>query len=254
MAAIATRAGLARLGRALLDLVLPPVCGACRAPVAEPHALCPACWASVPWIERPFCERLGIPFGYDLGPGALSAEAIAFPPPYQRARAVALYDGPARELVHALKFRDRLHLARLMGRLMARAGRELLVDADVLVPLPLHHRRLFARRFNQAGLLAGVIAREAGRPVAPLALARIRATDSQVGLNRARRADNVRGAFHVLSDHAAEIAGKHVLLVDDVLTTGATAAAATRALRRGGAAAVDVLTFARVVGGEGGPI
>ena len=244
--------GLLRLGRGALDLLLPPVCMACRKPVERTHALCPSCWSRLRPIERPYCERLGIPFGYDLGPGALSAEAIASPPVYDRARAAVLFDDVARDLVHGLKYHDRTELARLMGRMTARAGRDLTADADVIVPLPLHSSRLFTRKFNQAALIAREVGRESGVMVDVEALRRIRATKPQVGLSETERLENVRGAFRVAEAHRAMIEGRKVVLVDDVLTTGATVSAATRALKRARAARVDVLTFARVA--PGGPI
>lgn len=249
----ATSADVARrVGRGLLDLVLPPVCMACRAPVGETHGLCAACWAQLRPIERPYCERLGIPFGFDIGAGALSAEAIAEPPVFDRARAAVLFEEVSRGLVHGLKYHDRTELVRLVGRMTARAGRELLADAEVVVPLPLHRARLWRRKFNQAALIAGEVGRIAGVPVEMGALLRIRATKPQVGLDERQRRDNVRGAFRVPTSHRSVIEGRRVVLVDDVLTTGATVSAATRALKRAGAARVDVLTFARVA--PGGPI
>ena len=252
---VAALAGLARRsGRAMLDLVLPPACAACRMPVSDQSGLCSACWASLALIERPYCERLGIPFAYDLGPGALSAEAIAHPPPFKRARAVARYDDVAGRLVRALKYRDRQEIAIVMGRMMARAGGELTATADLIVPVPLHRTRLLMRGFNQSAALAGVVSRASGVPLPFDALVRTRATRHQVGLGAKERESNVRGAFRVRPEAKLELAGRTVLLVDDVLTSGATVAAAVRALRRGGAARVDVLVFARVVGKLGEPI
>lgn len=233
----------------LVDVVLPPVCLVCRRPVGRAHGLCAGCWGELAFIERPYCEKLGIPFAYDIGPGALSAEAIAAPPPYDRARTAVLYQGAARDLVAALKYRDRTEVAPLIGRLTARAARDLRDGADVLVPVPLHRRRLWWRRFNQAALIAGVVGRELALPVETAALARIRATRQQVGLKGAARAGNVAGAFQVSAAGAARLAGKRVILVDDVITTGATVAAAARALQRAGAARVDVLAFARATPG-----
>ena len=202
------------------------------------------------FIERPFCERLGTPFAADLGDGLLSPEAIADPPVYARARAVARYDdGPARRLVQRLKYGDRLELATTMGRWMARAGDELLVDADVLVPVPLHPLRLAWRRFNQSALLADAVSRLCGVPVDVDALARVKSTPAQVGMTKSQRALNVQGAFRVAPGQAITIDKRAVALVDDVLTSGATVNAAARALLRGGARRVDVLVFARVVAG-----
>src|SRR5271155_1176436 len=139
--------------RAALDLALPRLCAACRAPV-DGQGLCPTCWSKLSFISRPYCERLGVPFVYDPGPGILSMEAIADPPSYNRARAAVRFDEISRALVHALKYGDRLDLAPMMGRWISHAGREILAEADALVPVPLHWRRLWARRFNQLAMLA----------------------------------------------------------------------------------------------------
>src|SRR5918998_6448221 len=133
---------------ALLALLSPPTCIACQAATAEPHALCAACWAGIRFIERPYCERLGTPFAVDLGQPLLSPSAIADPPVFERARAVAEYDGTASLLVHRLKYNDRPELARALGTMMARAGAELLAEADVIVPVPLHRWRLWRPPFN----------------------------------------------------------------------------------------------------------
>ena len=181
-------------------------------------------------------------------------EAIADPPAYARARATVRYDDIARTLVHALKYQDRTDLAPTIGRWMARAGRELLDEADLLVPVPLHWRRGWSRRFNQSGALARVIERQTGVKMASEALRRVRPTEQQVGLSRTQRASNVQGAFRVAPDRKIDIAGRRVVLIDDVLTSGATVDACARALLRSGAAAVDVLVFARVVGTHKAPI
>jgi ComF family protein len=239
--------------RPLLDVALPPLCPACQVPIRGGGALCPSCWSKLDFIARPYCERLGIPFAYDPGPGILSMQAIADPPAYQRARAAVRFDEVARSLVHSLKYEDRLDLAPTLGRWMARAGRELLVDADALVPVPLHWRRLWARRFNQSAALASAVSSETGVPVTT-ALKRIRATPQQVGLTRAERGENVQGAFRVPAAARAEVAGRRLVLVDDVLTSGATLDACARALLRAGAAQVDVLVLARVVDAVRAPI
>ena len=191
---------------------------------------------------------------YDPGPELLSMEAIANPPAYRRARAAVRYDEVARTLVHALKYQDRTDLAPTMGRWMARAGRELLDGADVLVPVPLHWRRAWGRRYNQSGALAREIGRQSGVKVATEALRRVRPTEQQIGLSRAQRAANVQGAFKVAPDRMADVQGRRVVLVDDVLTSGATSDACARALLRAKAAEVDVLVFARVVESHKAPI
>lgn len=239
-------------GRAL-DIALPTLCPACRDQVRD-NGLCASCWSKLTMIARPYCERLGIPFAYDPGPGVLSMQAISDPPAYHRARAAVRFDDIARALVHALKYGDRNDLAPIMGRWMARAGQELLKDADALIPVPLHWRRLWARRFNQSALLSQAISRETGVPIADAALKRIKAMAQQVGLTQSERAQNVQGAFRVPPDRKAEVSGRRVVLVDDVLTSGATSDACARALLRAGASNVDLLVFARVVDAVPAPI
>lgn len=234
-----------------LDWLLPPLCLACRNPVGDHHALCPRCWSGVAFITAPVCDRLGTPLPYDIGPGALSPEAIASPPAYDRARAAFRFDDVGRALVHGLKYGDRLEVAVALARWMARAGREVLEGADVLVPVPLHWTRLFRRRFNQSAELARHLSVLTGIPVEPMMLRRVRRTAHQVGLTRAQRADNVAGAFRIAEGRRPFVRGRNVVLVDDVLTTGATLEACARVLRRAGAARIDVLTAARVVDGPG---
>jgi ComF family protein len=237
----ATRAAL----RAALDLALPRLCAVCREPV-EGQGLCPACWSKVSFITRPYCERLGIPFVYDPGPGILSMQAIADPPAYHRARAAVRFDEISRALVHALKYGDRLDLAPMMGRWLSQAGRELLQEADALVPVPLHWRRRWTRRFNQSAMLAAAVSAASGVPIAAGALKRVKFTTQQVGLSRAARASNVQGAFRVPPEGKAQVAGRRLVLVDDVLTSGATVEGCAKALLRAGAKTVDALVFARV--------
>jgi ComF family protein len=249
--------------RLATDVALPQLCAACREPV-DGAGLCPACWGKLSFIAPPYCERLGIPFPFDDGqngerpdgerPGRLSLEAIADPPAYGRARAAVRYDDVAKKLVHALKYGDRLDLAPVMGRWMANAGRPLLTEADAIVPVPLHWRRQWARRFNQSALLCEIVAKASGRPVLHGALKRTKATPHQVGLGKSERARNVQGAFRISAEDKAQVSGRRLLLVDDVLTSGATVDACARALLRSGAAAVDVLVFARVVAPTRTPI
>ncbi len=227
--------------------MLPPSCPVCHTLLGTVGGLCPRCWQTVRFIERPWCERLGTPFPLDLGPGTLSAGAIAHPPAFDRARSAVHYDGPIPDLVQAFKYADRTDLAPMFAGWMMRVGAELIAEADLIAPVPLHRRRLFRRRFNQAGLLAAEIARRSGKPFRPGVILRVRATRQQVGLSRESRDENVRGAFRVPDAAKRELKGRSILLIDDVFTTGATLEAATRPLRRAGAAAVDVLTLARVV-------
>jgi ComF family protein len=215
--------------RRMLDLALPPLCAACREPV-EGRGLCPACWSKLSFITRPYCER---------------RRRLPILRPIT-ARAVVRFDEISRALVHALKYGDRLDLAPMMGRWISQAGRELLAEADALVPVPLHWRRLWARRFNQSAMLAAAVSRQTGLPVAAGALKRVKPTAQQVGLSRTERAANVQGAFRVPGDGKAAVTGRRLVLIDDVLTSGAAVDGCARALLRAGAANVDVLVFARV--------
>jgi len=244
---------LNRAARLALDIALPTLCVACREPV-DGEGVCADCWSKLSFIAPPHCPRLGIPFVYDPGPDMLSMEAIANPPAYGRARAAVRYDDVARTLVHALKYHDRTDLAPTMGRWMARAGTQLLDGADMLIPVPLHWRRAWRRRYNQSGALARVIERRSGVGLRTDLLQRVRATEQQVGLSRPQRASNVQGAFAVSATGKAELQGRRVVLIDDVLTSGATLDACARALLRAKAAEVDVLVFARVVDGPKPPI
>lgn len=231
-------------------MLFPPTCPGCRRLVIEPGTLCGACWPKLRFLERPWCPVMGTPFSHDFGDGFLSAEAIANPPPFERARAAVVYSGVARQMVQGLKYSDRTDLARWMAGWMRRAGAELIAEADVIVPVPLHWMRFLRRRFNQSAELARAIAVRSDTKFAPVALKRVKATRQQVGLALSERQDNVRAAFKVPPEHEIEVAGRRVLLVDDVYTTGSTVAAATKALTKAGASAVDVLTFARVLPGD----
>lgn len=234
--------------RVAMDIAFPPACLACRRATLTAGSLCAECWAATRFIEKPYCERLGTPFAVDLGQeGLLSPEAVSDPPVYERARAVARFeDGPVRILIHRLKYYDRLELAEPLGAWMARAGGDILLDADLLVPVPLHRSRLRSRQFNQSNALAAAVSRRCGISVDPFVLERVKNTASQVGLSRSQRAINLQGAFRVPDAMVPRIASRAVVLVDDVLTSGATVNAAARALLRAGATRVDVLVFARV--------
>jgi ComF family protein len=234
-------------GHFLLDVLLPPRCFACGTEVGRGGALCGSCWGRIRFIAAPLCAGCGVPFELPAGPGAKCGACLTEEPRYGRARSVFVYDQASRSLVLDFKHGDRTEAAPAFGAWLARAGAELLDGADLLVPVPLHRWRLFRRRYNQAGLLAHAAARASGVACAPDLLVRRRATESQGHLSRAGRARNVAHAFHVRPRHTNLLAGKRIILIDDVLTTGATATECAAALRRAGAASVDVLTLARVV-------
>ncbi len=245
----AVRHGAASAVRGLVNTVLPPQCLACDALVATPGSLCAPCWTSAKFITAPHCTVCGLPYSFDPGADLVCGACSRARPVFDRARAVLHYDDLGRRLVVAFKLSDRTHGAPTFGRWLARAGADLIADADLVAPVPLHRLRLLRRRFNQSAMLAQAVCRAAGsRSVefAPDLLLRRRHTPSQAGLNAGQRRLNVRNAFAVCPRRAARIAGRRILLIDDVFTTSATVSECARVLIRGGASAVDVLTLTRV--------
>lgn len=242
------QSGLKRAGRSALNLLFPPLCIACRAPVGEPGALCAACWQTIQFLDGPMCACCGLPFEFDPGGETLCAACHAKPPAYDKARAVMRYDEHSRGPILALKHGDRLDLTPGFTRWLDRGGRPLLDETDVILPVPLHPYRLWARRYNQSAELARALARLTGKPADFTSLVRSRPTPSQGAMRSAKaRRRNMLGAFKIPAGHKSAIAGRNLLLIDDVLTTGATVDACARALKRAGAGKVFVLALARVV-------
>jgi len=237
-------AALKPVGLAVLDTLLPPACLACDAPVAADGQFCVLCFGRVSFVSAPFCPSCGVPLPFveAAGAGGICLACEANPPAFSQARSALRYDAMAKQLILPFKYADRTEIARGLARLMARAGVKLLDRADVLAPVPLHRTRLRARRYNQSALLAAELGRIAARPVWQDMLARTRPTVPLGPLGYGARREEVAGTILVRRD----VAGKSVLLVDDVMTSGATADACAVALRAAGARRVDVLTAARV--------
>lgn len=235
------------------DLILPPVCLSCSRLITRHNLLCPLCWRNLHLITPPLCNRLGIPLPGFEGPGPhVSAAALANPPAFSKARAAAHYAGIMRRLIVRFKFEDKHDPLPLFLRLMQDAGRELLAEANLLVPVPLHRLRLLQRRFNQSALLAQGLARASGIPANVTALKRIRRTIPQVGLSQEEREKNVAAAFGLKAGGERLVKGRNVLLIDDVITTGATASACASVLKSAGASRVNVLAIALVAPGAAG--
>ncbi|HEX3664933.1 MAG TPA: ComF family protein [Rhizomicrobium sp.] len=236
------------MGTRLLDFIFPPLCSICRVPVSAAHNLCGSCWSGISFLSGPLCEVCGFPFDFDAGTGTLCGACRQRHPAFDKARALMRYDDNSRNLVLALKRADRLDLVPAFARWLERTGRELLMESDLIVPVPLHYGRLWRRRFNQSALVAAQLGRRAAKPVDSLLLRRVRATPSQGEMPSASaRRRNMQGAFRADGPRAGRLAGKTILLIDDVFTTGATIEACARALKRGGARRVFVLALARVV-------
>jgi ComF family protein len=237
-----------RAGRLALDLLLPPRCAGCDNPVSVQGQFCAVCFGRINLIGPPLCDRCGVPFAAaeQGAAGATCPGCHDHPPLFRLARAALRYDEHARRLILPLKHGDRVELASILAPMMVRAGAALLQQADMLVPVPLHRRRLFQRKYNQAAVLAFAVGRLVGRPVIPDAMVRTRRTAPLDEKSPEERAREVAGSFAVRASRLVRIAGRTVLLVDDVMTSGATANACAVALLEAGAAAVDVLVAARV--------
>lgn len=236
------------LGRSLLDVLLPPLCLKCRAPVSEPQSVCAPCWNGVRFLAPPWCAQCGLPFPHALGEGVRCGACLARPRVFARLRSAVAYDDGSRDLILGFKHADRLETCPLFVRWLSPLAREARGEADVVVPVPLHWRRLAMRKYNQAALLAHGLAQVSGLSVRTDVLVRQRATESQGAMASARaRLKNVAGVFAVPPGLGPVVAGRRVLLVDDVLTTGATVTACAKVLLKAGAAGVSVVTLARVV-------
>jgi ComF family protein len=240
--------GVRRVARQCVDCLLPPQCPLCRAFVDSAYRLCGACFVQMNFITAPHCLRCGLAFATmgEAGPQGECLGCLRWPPRFDRARAALRYDAASQPLILPFKHADRTELAPVLGAMMARAGAALLAETDAILPVPLHPRRLIARRYNQAALLAACIARHAARPWLPDTLMRQRATTPLGDLSAAARRQEVSGAFEIRPSRQSAIQGRRLLLIDDVMTSGATASACAAAALQAGAAAVDVLVAARV--------
>lgn len=230
----------------MLDFALPPRCPGCGAITGEPHRFCVECWRSLTFLGEPCCGRCGLPFDYGGADEAWCGLCLAEPPSFDRLRAAVAYGEVSRQVALKLKYSGRPGLAGTLAHFMLRhvapGG-----DDALLVPVPLHRWRIWSRGYNQAALIASALSRRTGLPAGLDLLSRVRATPPLRGLGRRERALAVRGAFRVPAEARGRLAGRRIVLVDDVYTSGATASACARVLKRAGAGPVEILCWARVV-------
>lgn len=247
-----TAQGKARVGRslsALADAVYPPRCLACPEPTETAIGLCGACWGEVHFLAGPVCDFCGVivPSARGATTQIICDSCLRNPPGWDRGRAAVGYEGVGRRVVLGLKNRDRLDSLPALARWMTGAGAAILQDDMIIAPIPIHWKRRLSRRYNQAAELGRAVSRRTGMAFAPDLLVKTRPTEPQQGKSWAERQANVEDAYVVPAEQMARAEGAHVLLIDDVMTTGATLGAATEALREAGAAQVSTLVLSRVV-------
>ncbi len=238
------------LGTAILDTVFPPRCLACTEATDTPQGLCAACWRDTAFVAGTACVKCGVPMIGEAGPEDICDSCLRHPPAWDRGAAALLYTGAGRRMVLQLKHGDRLDTVPRMAAWMATAGADLVERADMIAPVPLHWRRLLRRHYNQSAELARHLARRSGKPAVMDLLRRQRMTVPQEKMDRTARAANQAGAFAVPARHARRVRGASVLVIDDVLTSGATLSNCAETLRAAGAARIDVLVLARVAFGD----
>jgi len=233
--------------RPFIDFLLPPLCLGCEAPVLESQTLCAQCWHGVHFIDQPFCDSCGLPFDFEIegGEPLLCGACLDHPPAFDGARSAFVYNDASRDMILRFKHGDALHAVPIFSKWIGRAGREILSEADLIIPVPLHRWRLLKRRYNQAALLAKAVGHLVDVPVEVDGLTRLKATESQGHLNREQRRKNVVGVFSIKPK--LNIQGKKIVLMDDVMTSGATVGECARLLKKEGAVTVNVLTLARAV-------
>lgn len=231
----------------ILDIIFPPCCISCGENVNESGTICHKCWGEINFISDPQCNICGFPFDFEISNNPICAACAKEKPHFSKARAVFLYDDSSKKMVTSFKYTDRIENRKAYAKWMARIGENLIADADFLIPVPIHLRKLISRKYNQAGLLAQEISKISGKKTVTNALIRKKHTIKQASLNRRIRFQNISGAFNVNDKFSTILEGKRILLIDDVITTGATADECAKILKKARVANVDVLTLAKTI-------
>jgi len=230
----------------VLDTVLPPRCIATGLTVDQQGMIAPEYWGSLNFIDAPFCAQCGLPFEFSVGKNALCGKCLNTPPHFDIARSAIAYDDNSKKLILGFKYGDRLHARDSFVPWMIRAGQDFLPKTNIIIPVPLHYKRLWKRRFNQAGILAQTLANQTGHECQNDLLARILHTSPHKDMNTKKRADNVKGAFILRSKYKNLVKGKSITIIDDVYTSGSTVNECAKVLKLSGAKSVYVLTLGRV--------
>lgn len=244
----ALKKNIFNISNGLVDFILPPRCIVSGQEVSHQGMVAPEIWSKLDFITDPFCEKCGFPFEFDTGTGMhLCGQCIQKSPVYNRARAALKYNDASRSMILGFKHGDQMHAVRAFMPWLKAAGQDMLMEADVIIPVPLHRWRLIRRRYNQAAILAQRLGQETSIPVLVDALFRTRNTQTQGHLKAGERAKNVRRAFVLNPKYEGDLIGRNIVLIDDVYTTGSTIKECVKALKKAKPARVDVLTIARVV-------
>ncbi|KKB96192.1 DNA utilization protein GntX [Candidatus Arcanobacter lacustris] len=231
--------------RKILDLIFPPKCLICGSLIASMPGLCSNCWANINFISKPACAKCNLPFEYDFGEDVICGACTASKPLYHKAKSVFIYDDFSKPLLHGLKYQDKTHLAPYLASLMRIAAGDLLSYSDIIIPVPLHKKKLLSRLYNQSALLSLYLHKSTKIPFEPNLLIKHKNTKTQTGLTKKQRLSNIKGSFMINEKFIYQVKDKNIMLVDDVITTGATINACTRLLLKYGANKVNILTLAR---------
>ena len=236
-----------KIAQTIIDYIFPPTCLLCNSFVDKQGTLCNICWVDVTFCPTSVCHICGLPFEYEVEEKTLCGNCVKLTPFFSHARYVCLYDDKTKKLIFDLKYKDKTFLVPSLSKMIHNIGKEYIEACDYIIPVPLHKKRLYNRKYNQSAMIAKQIAKLSNKPMFPSLLTRKKNTISQTGLSQEKRIANVYNAFSVSKQYKMLVKNAHIVLIDDVLTTGATVNACSKTLIKSGAQKIDVLTFSRTV-------